>query len=259
MRICVAQTRPVTGDIQANIGQHKRLIDTAVRHQGDLLIFPELSLTGYEPTLAQGLAVYLDDGRLHIFQELADTHQIAIGVGAPILQEAGICIGMLLFQPHQPRQLYAKKYLHPDEEPYFVSGHSTVGLFGDKNNVALAICYELSVPEHAANAYHNGAMIYVASVAKYARGVAAASQRLAEIAREYHMTVFMSNSVGTADGQPCAGGSAIWNNFGVLVGQLDDSSQGILIFDTNTQEFTTAPEWLAQSAGQLSSFYERKG
>jgi predicted amidohydrolase len=49
MKVCVAQTRPVTADIQRNIEHHKRLIDTAVPHHPDLIIFPELSLTGYEP------------------------------------------------------------------------------------------------------------------------------------------------------------------------------------------------------------------
>ena len=49
MKICVAQTRPIKGDIQSNIDHHKRLIDLAVSNGADTVIFPELSLTGYEP------------------------------------------------------------------------------------------------------------------------------------------------------------------------------------------------------------------
>lgn len=239
MKICVVQTRPVAGDVQGNVARHLRLIATAVPHHPDLIIFPELSLTGYEPTLAKELAMEVDDGRLQPFQQHADAHRLTIGVGAPIIQADGICIGLVLFQPGQPRQLYAKKYLHPDEEPYFVSGQSTVGLIGDKNNLALAICYELSVPAHAVDAHENGAAIYAASVAKYARGLDTAVPRLSHIASQYGMTVFMANSVGVADGDLCAGKSAVWNDQGALMGQLDDTREGIVIFDIDTQELVT--------------------
>ncbi|MCL4267680.1 MAG: carbon-nitrogen hydrolase family protein [Anaerolineae bacterium] len=238
MKICVAQSRPFPGNIARNSEQHQRLIATAVPHHPDLIIFPELSLTGYEPTRAKELAMDVDDGRLAGFQTIADARHITIGVGAPIIQEAGICIGLVLFQPGQPRQLYAKKYLHADEEPFFVSGHSSVEFLGDNNDVALAICYELSVPAHAARAHENGAAIYIASIAKYARGVVAAHQRLAEIARAYGMSVLMCNSVGQADGDLCTGNTAVWNAQGTLLGQLDDTLEGILIFDTDSQELT---------------------
>lgn len=238
MKICVAQSRPFPGNIARNIEQHHRLIDTAVTHHPDLILFPELSLTGYEPTLARELAMEMGDGRLADFQTIADARQVTIGVGAPIIQADGICIGMVLFQPGRPRQLYAKKHLHADEEPFFVSGRSSVEFLGSNNQVALAICYELSVPAHAAHTHENGATIYMASVAKYARGVAAAHQRLAEIAREYGMTALMGNSVGLADGDLCTGNTAVWNAQGTRLGQLDDTHEGLLIFDTNSQELT---------------------
>ena len=63
MKICVAQTRPVKGDIQSNIDNHKKLIDLAVSFGADKVIFPELSLTGYEPHLAKELATNQDDCR----------------------------------------------------------------------------------------------------------------------------------------------------------------------------------------------------
>lgn len=236
MRICVAQTRPVKGDIQRNIAQHKKLIDVAVANGADTLIFPELSITGYEPELAQELATYVDDTRFDDFQEISDAHQLTIGVGMPIKNEMGISIGMILFQPNQARQLYAKKYLHADEEPFFISGKSTVSSIGPKNNIALAICYELSVPEHSAKAYKSGAEIYLTSVAKTAEGVEKAAKDLSDIAKNYSMTVLMSNCVGYCDNFESAGKTAIGNNQGTLIGQLDDTKEGILIFDTNTQE-----------------------
>ena len=238
MKVCVAQTRPVTGDIKQNIARHKVFVATAVSHQASLIIFPELSLTGYEPTLAQALAIQPNDSRLDVFQTIADAGEIVIGVGAPTQNEPRPCISLIIFRPHQPRQVYSKQFLHEDEEPFFVGGEQVSGLIGDKNEAALAICYELSVPEHAFAASSNGAKIYIASVAKFAKGVAQANERLAEIARQHSMTVFMANAVGLADGGECAGGTAVWHVNGQRAGQLDNTHEGVLIFDTNTQELT---------------------
>lgn len=236
MKICVVQTRAVTGDIQRNIENHKKLIDLAVSNGADIVIFPELSLTGYEPKLAKELATTQDDSRFDDFQKISDTQQITIGVGVPIKNETGISISMVLFQPHQARHTYSKKYIHSDEEEFFISGQSSIGLIGDKANIALAICYELSVPEHSENAYKSGAEIYIASVAKFVNGVDKALKTLADIAHKYSMTVLMSNCIGQADGLECAGKTSVWNNQGLLVGQLNDLDEGIMIIDTETRE-----------------------
>ncbi|MDJ0756401.1 MAG: carbon-nitrogen hydrolase family protein [Ardenticatenaceae bacterium] len=232
MKICLAQTKPVTGNIAANIERHKAIL--AAADEAEMVIFPELSLTGYEPSLAQELATTQDDPRLDTFQTIADAKQMTIGVGVPTKSDTGICISMVIFQPHQTRKTYSKKYLHADEEPFFVSGESFTGLLGRKNNVGLAICYEISVPEHASRVHQQGAEIYVASVAKFVNGVENAEERLSEIAAQYNMTVMMSNCIGLNDGGICAGNSGVWS--GDQVDTLDDAREGIFIFDTESQE-----------------------
>ncbi|HEV7347008.1 carbon-nitrogen hydrolase family protein [Telluribacter sp.] len=238
MKLCVAQTRPYKGDIQSNIESHKKWIELALSYGADTIIFPELSITGYEPELAAALAMSPDDSRLDVFQEISDSRQVTLGVGVPTPAPAGTCISLALFQPNRPRQLYSKQYLHADEVPYFVSGPSTSGLAGTQGEIALAICYELSVPEHAEAAAKRGAGIYLASVAKSVEGVEKAHQRLAEIASTYAMTVLMANCVGHCDNFDCGGRSAVWNKQGVLVGELTGTDEGILIFDTETQGTT---------------------
>jgi len=238
MKICVAQTRPVKGNIAGNIENHKKLINLAVADRADIIIFPELSITGYELELAGALATTPDDRRFNVFQEISDTGQITIGIGVPTKNNNGIYITMVLFRPHQARQTYSKKYLHTDEEPFFVSGQSSLRLLGDKNNAALAICYEILVPEHAENAFKNGADIYIASVAKSVNGMAKAIERLAQIAQEYSMTVFMANCVGFCDNFECGGKTSVLDNKGLLLGQLNDSDEGLLILDTDTHELT---------------------
>lgn len=231
MKICVAQTHPVKGDIQANIENHKKLIAQAIQQKADLIIFPELSLTGYEPTLAKELAITKEDNRLNDFQILCDAHDISIGVGVPTQTDSGICISLILFQPNQARRTYSKKYLHADEEGFFVAGENFPCLKIKNTNIALAICYEISVEDHIGQAHKHGATVYIASVAKFESGIEKALQRLANIAGDYGMTVLMPNCVGISNGQRCAGKTSIWNSKGILLNQFNNSEEGILVVE----------------------------
>jgi len=238
MKICVAQTRSSRGDIQKNIDAHKKMINIAVNHGADIIVFPELSVTGYEPALAKVLAAHQDDKIFDSFQEISDTSKITIGAGMPTKTSSGIFISMIIFQPQQPRQTYSKQYLHEDELPYFINGQDQVFLTMEDIKIAPAICYESLLPEHAANASKNGAAIYIASVAKSGSGVEKAFKHFPEVAKKYAMTVLMANAVGHCDNFESAGKTSIWNSKGLLLGQLNDTHEGILIMDTETQEVT---------------------
>jgi predicted amidohydrolase len=145
---------------------------------------------------------------------------------------------MVIFQPHRPRQTYSKEFIHADEEPFFIGGKNSSGVLSSHPNIALAICYEISIPQHAQRAYKNGAEIYIASVAKFVNGIDNSLNRLSQIASAYSMTVIMSNCTGRCDGEECAGKTAVWNYKGELLGQLNDADEALLIFDSETQELT---------------------
>jgi predicted amidohydrolase len=232
MKISVAQTCPIKGNIEANILNHRRLIDLAIAEKVEMIIFPELSITGYEPELCQELATTQDDERFDIFQEISNTHHITIGIGVPTQSDLGIRISTVIFQTNQPRQTYSKQHLHSSETPFFIAGNHYT--FLANNQVALAICYELSIPEHSANAFQNGANVYIASTVNSYNGIDKDLNILANIAKNYSMTVLMANCIGQTGEYNCAGKSSVWNNEGRLMGQMDDKNEGVLIFDTES-------------------------
>lgn len=232
MKICLAQTKPVTGNVVENIKRHQQCIELASTNAADLIIFPELSLTGYEPELAGKLATTLNDKRFDTFQQLSDVHGITIGAGMPLLSTNGITISMIIFQPGANRQMYAKQYLHEDEVPYFVPGTPTIQLLGKQDDIGLAICYEISVGAHAEQLRTMGAKVYLASVAKFQSGIETAYERMSEIARSYNIFTMMSNCVGINDGAECAGSSAIWDHSGNNIAKMNSTDEGILCFDT---------------------------
>lgn len=234
MKICVAQIKSIPGDIQQNSAMHIKYVDLAVSFGADAIFFPELSLTGYEPTSAIDLAINLGDKRLKIFQKISDSRHIIIGIGAPTKHKDGTCISMVIIQPNQPRHLYSKQFLHEDEKQYFVSGKKSPPLKIGEHKIAIAICYEISVPAHCKSAYEKGANIYLASAAKYSSGIDKTLHKLSQIADKHSMTVLLSNYIGRADGKEFAGKSSVWNDRGILLAQLGNSQEGMLILDTET-------------------------
>ncbi|MBK8613922.1 MAG: carbon-nitrogen hydrolase family protein [Flavobacteriales bacterium] len=236
MRIGIAQTRPVKGDIPANIEAHLRCIMLASTVQAEALFFPELSLTGYELALASALATDQDDVRLDALQRTSDELGIIIGVGLPTRAGAEVRISMVIFEPHRPRRSYSKQHLHEDEHPYFQPGVGQVMIHTATAVIAPAICFESLLPAHAANAFNLGADVYLASVSKSEPGVAKAYGHYATIAKQYGRPVLMCNSIGPSDNFVSCGKSAVWTGQGILVGQLSRDEEAILVFDTLTEE-----------------------
>jgi len=236
MKISIAQTKSITGNIFENIETHKKLIHLAITYKADAIFFPELSLTGYEPGLAKNLATNQDDSKFDDFQTISDTSKITIGIGVPTKTHSGIQISMIIFQPDRPRQTYSKQQLHADELPYFVNGEKQIILTVNNTNIAPAICYESLQIDHSENASKLGAEIYVASVAKSQNGINKAMTHYPAVAKKFAMTVLMSNCVGYCDNFESVGNTSVWTKEGLLLAQLDAKNEGLLIYNSETEE-----------------------
>jgi predicted amidohydrolase len=236
MKIALAQINPIIGNIDQNLTLHGNWIDRAYSAGADLIVFPELSLTGYEPQLAKRLALTTDDPRWGEFQKMSNEKQISIAVGFPLNCAEGLRISMMLIQPDQDQKVYSKQILHADEKPYFVAGdHSLLFQLGPLNLVP-AICHESLQTEHAREAHNLRADVYLASVAKSQSGLNKAFHHYPKIAKAYAMMVMMVNCVGHCDDFESVGQSAIWDANGILKAQLTANQEGLLIADTETME-----------------------
>ena len=251
MRVAIAQIEAIKGNIEKNIENHLKWINQAIQDNADMVIFPELSLTGYEPDLAESLATNQDDTRLDEMQSLSDKNRITIGVGLPTRKERNVFVSMIIFQPHKERITYSKQYLYPPEESIFTAGKNPMVLDFETEVVSPAICYEASNEAHCEYASQNNATIYLASVLSSIGGIDAELEKLSDIAKNKNMVTFMANYVGKSGGYECAGKSSVWNEKGELIGQLGDKEEGLIIFDTKSKEIITATNIIGFKA-QLS-------
>jgi len=236
MKVCIAQIKSEKGNVEKNIQNHLKFIERAIELNSDLVVFPELSITNYEPELANELATDLDDSIFNPFQDLSDENQITIGIGMPTKAIDGINISMLIFQPSKDRIVYSKRLLHADELPYFVSSKNQPFLKIKGKRVAIGICYETLQREHFVKAKENNADVYIASVAKPDRGTDKAYLHFPSIAKEFEIPILMCNSIGYSDNFVSNGLSSIWDNKGELLGQLDKENQGLLVYNTENDK-----------------------
>jgi predicted amidohydrolase len=220
------------GDVAGNTTKHLKFIDCAVSNRADLVFIPELSLTGYEPRLANALATDEADACLDVFQQRSDADRIIVGLGLPLWVESHVQIGMVWFTPNRPRRSYAKQQLHSDELPFFVCGNKSLILEAGDDKLAPAICYESLQPNHAESVASLGADIYLVSVAKPEGPFRKAMLHYPAIARKHAMHVIMANCVGLSDDFVSVGQSAVWNARGELLAQMEREAEGTVMFDT---------------------------
>lgn len=235
MKIAAAQIRSVPGDIEGNIERHVRLIERAGSRGSAAVFFPEMSLTAYEPRMAEQLAMTEADARLDVLQALSDRHQMLIAVGAPYRGVQGPEIGMFIFRSRQARAVYSKQMLHADERPYFTPGTRILPLTLGADTLVPAICFESLQRETVLAAKQAGATVYVASVAKHSLGMQRAYPHYATVAREHAMVVMVSNGVGHADGFEMSGQSAAWGQDGALVCSAGNEEEALVVYDLTTR------------------------
>jgi predicted amidohydrolase len=236
MILASAQTNPDQKDIFTNLNDHYHLIRIAADNGAQLIVFPEMSITGYVREEAKELSFRPNDSRLDLLQQFASDYKITIVAGAPLNIGPRLFIGSLIFSPVGSTSVYTKQYLHPGEEVYFRSSmiyNPVIEIENEK--ISLAICADIDNPLHAKCAYQKNSSFYVPSIFFSMNGISEAHKLLGEYAQKYSMNILMSNFCGKSWNTIAGGRSAFWNSEGVLISSLDDSNPGLLIVEKESE------------------------
>lgn len=233
MRICLAQTKSIKGKLTVNLDHHLEIIENARGLNLDLIIFPELSLTGYEPTMVHKTALKMEDPIMNPFQKIANSNAINIAIGVPLKSESGTTISAIIFQPHKARLLYSKRLLHDDELPFFIPGQQQPQLTFEDYKIAFGICYETLHREHFEAAFKKHPDCFIASVSKPEKNLNEAFIHFSKMAKAFSTPILMVNSIGPSDNFISKGQSAVWNSKGELLNKLNSYQEGLLVFDSH--------------------------
>lgn len=232
MKIASAQIKVSDTNLGLNIAKHLVYIEQAIDAGVKLIVFPEMSITGYVREKAKELALTINDTKMDVFKEKAKAGEIIIAIGAPVAVDNQLCIGTFIFLPTGKTLLYTKQFLHQGEEDYFSpnSDYNPV-IEIDSHKLSFAICSDINNPIHAFNASATNTSLYVASIFFTPKGIDEAYTILNEYAKKYSLNIVMSNFTGTSYSYSAAGRSAIWRKNGDLVGYCEDNDECLLIAD----------------------------
>lgn len=233
MTICIAaaQSPSIPGDIEANVGIHLRFIDAARAEGVQLLVFPELSLCGYELPLLRDCLLSPDDARLRAIRAAASAAGMTVIVGAPVGDGGdGLpFIASIAFAP-DGTSIYRKQYLHDGEERYAQAGAIAAHCRElNGHRYAQAICADTGHRAHAAAAAEDGASLYLAGVLISKGGYEADAAKLKSYATDFGMGVLIANHGAPSGGYDAAGRSAFWSPGGALLIEAEGPRNQLVI------------------------------
>lgn len=230
MILASAQIKTKEGDVNYNLNKHYQIIDQAHVQKAELVLFPEMSLTGYMREEAHEHKFIENDSRLIHLKRLSASYNMILIVGAPIQLKNQLYIGAFIILPDGETKIYTKQYLHEGEELFFRSSFKYNPLIKiGSEQIAIAICADIMHSVHAQKASEAGATIYLASIFFTLNGIQEGHCRLQQYSHNHKMKVLMSNNCGQAFGLDAGGRSAFWNGGGELGGELQSIDEGLLL------------------------------
>ncbi|MGE5232415.1 MAG: carbon-nitrogen hydrolase family protein [Deltaproteobacteria bacterium] len=240
--IAAAQTVPLRGDVEANVAQHARLARLAAEEGAEVLVFPELSLTGYELDLAAGLAFSPGDARLTPLVDVASAHSMTLVAGGPVRIGPRLHIAAFVIAPEGAVGLYTKQRLGafspaascdgvvpPAEATVFAPGTLDPLVRFGGNTAAVAICADIGDPSHPRRAAGRGADTYLAGMFVIPSEFERETESLGVYAERHSLTVVFANFGGPSGGLRSAGRSAIWSGTGELLARLEPLGAGLAV------------------------------
>jgi predicted amidohydrolase len=219
LTIAAAQPVCVSHDVAANALVHAETIRAT---DARVVVFPELSLTGYE---LDAPAMTVDDPRLEsIVAACAEMGAVAL-VGAPLVGVDGAegpFIAMFAIDGDGVTVAYRKIWLGSTETERFMPGREPAVIEVDGWRLGLAICKDTGIPQHAADTAAQGIDAYVAGSVKTVAEGALQDVRAQRVATRHGIWVVVASGAGPLGGgyDPAAGRSGIWAPGGARVSQV---------------------------------------
>jgi predicted amidohydrolase len=245
LRIALAQIAPALGNIGTNMALHLEWAARARRAGARLVVFPELSLTGYRlQDLVPEMALRLESqGPLAPLIAASRTIAIAFGLveeseghryyNSSVLLEGGRI-------RHVHRKVYLPTYGMFEEGRYFSPGDRLEAFRTPLGRMGMLVCEDLWHPSSAMVLAQDGADVLLVlsnGPTQAAAGVAGPKNQetwsdLIKVTAQMQTTfVVLVNRVGCEDGVSFGGGSAVVDPLGRVIAQAEGAREALLVCD----------------------------
>ena len=251
MKLALAQINTKLGLLQDNMEKHLAYTEKAVAQGVDLLVFPELSLTGY---ILQDLAASVscrpafDDPIFGPLMEASNQLDLVVGFveederSRYFISAAYLSDGKVI---HVHRKLYLPTYGLFDEGRFFAAGNSVNAFDTRFGRFGLLICEDFWHSSPPYLLWLDGADLMIFISASPSRGLTESptleSSHWVEHINQAYASLFTSfiastNRVGYEDGINFWGGATVYGPNGALIGQGPYQEESLTIVDIDFAE-----------------------
>ena len=230
-KIGIAQLSPRLGDVAANLTLYEQAIARARNEDVELLVFPELSLTGYHlRDMVATVALRQDAPEFSRLRELSKSVACLAGLveESPDFRFYNAAVYLSAGEVrHVHRKVYLPTYGMFDEQRYFARGDSVRAFDTPYGRAATLVCEDLWHPSTAYIATLDQALMLICPSSSPLRGIADNRERdenaryweaLNRVyAETFGVFVIYANRVGFEDGVGFWGGSEVIDPFGQCI------------------------------------------
>lgn len=164
--ILLAQINPTVGALTANTAKLREVLARGKAAGADLIVTPELSVTGYPPEDLVYRRAFLDQAEAATHELAAETRDgPAMIVGVPWRQELGVVNAAVLLADGEVAAVRAKRHLPNygvfDEQRVFVPGPLPEPVDWNGLRLGILVCEDMWYPDVAANLKAHGAEVLI--------------------------------------------------------------------------------------------------
>ncbi|MBI2359200.1 MAG: carbon-nitrogen hydrolase [Deltaproteobacteria bacterium] len=255
----IAQISPKLGDLKSNLALYEQKIRAAAKEKVDLLLFPELSLTGYFlRDMVPSVALRLSSPEIETLKRLSRD----VGFVAGLVEESPdyrFFNAAVYFEGGEIRHVHRKVYLPTygmfDEQRYFARGDRLRAFDSKFGRMAVLICEDLWHPSAVYVTALDGALAVLCPSTSPLRGITEGepqddNARYWELinrtyAETFGLYLIYGNRTGFEDGVGFWGGSEIVDPFGEKIAKANYYEEDFIVaevnFDSVRRKRTMAP------------------
>ena len=252
IKLALAQINSKRENKEGNFQKIESLTSKAKEQGADLVIFPELSLSGYVVRdQIYELAETIPGPTVEKVEKLTKKTSMHVIFGMPELSEktqATVFNTAVLIGPKGLIGKYRKMYLPThsvfEEKRYFRQGYQTASFQTELGNIGLCICYDIFFPEVIRLTRLKGAQLIVCISASPA--VRRSYFETLTCARAIENTAYLAyvNLVGVQDGLQFWGGSRLVNPSGDILAKAKYDEEDFIICDVDYGDLRTAETFI---------------
>jgi NAD+ synthase (glutamine-hydrolysing) len=246
MRIALAQVNPTVGDIHGNESKIRAQLARARDAAAQLVLFPELAVTGYPPEDLLLKEHFLADARAAVTRIAGDAQGLVAIVGFPeraadVYNAAAVCADGGLQAVY--RKVNLPNYGVFDELRYFQRGEDGAVIDVDGETVGLTICEDIWVsgPPLSDEALAGAGLIVNISASPYQAGKGRdREQMLRQRARDNLAVVAFCALVGGQDELVFDGRSCVIDHEGTVIARAAQFAEELLVCDVDVAAASAA-------------------